>query len=93
MCDQHISRNYQQNGRIRVASGVNLKNFATVAARNIGLYPWKTNPIYTITSALRIAIFLRKRCRICKKWREAYVKKEYDNLTFVEANMISPDKK
>ena len=93
MCDQHISRNYQQNGRIRVASGVNLKNFATVTARNIGSYLWKTTRIYTIISALRIAIFLRKRCRICKKWRETYVKKEYDNLTFVGFNIISPYKK
>lgn len=93
ICDQHINRNHEQNSRIRVARGVNLKNFATEAARNIGSYLWKTNPIYTIISALRIAIFLRKRCRICRKWREAYVKKEYDNLTFVGFNIISTYKK
>ena len=59
----------------KVIQQLHLKNFATAATRNISSYLWKTTQIYTIISALRIAIFLRKRCRICRKWREAYVKK------------------
>ena len=65
---------------------MNLKNFAMVAAQNIGSYLWKTTQIYTIISALRIAIFFEKTMPVYAGNGEKHtLKKEYDNLTFVEA--------